>query len=76
LAPAKQNLAVVIAQIMFRGRDGPQSIAYAEVFDLKEFVAAVFRTFAADAAAERLDLGRDVPPLMPTMPYSRVSATR
>src|SRR5271166_5099726 len=37
--------------------------AHAEVFDLEEFLDAVFRAFAADAAflhaAERRDLGRD-----------------
>jgi hypothetical protein len=51
----------------------------AEVFDLEEFLDAVLRAFAADAAflhpAERGDLARGLgemmPSLMPTMPYSK-----
>jgi hypothetical protein len=54
--------------------------AHAEVFDFEEFLDAVFRAFAADAAflhaAEGGDPGRDEPSLMPTMPYSSASATR
>src|SRR5713101_8574040 len=41
----------------------PVNAAHAEVFDLEEFLDAVFRAFAADAAflhaAEERDLGRD-----------------
>jgi len=41
----------------------PVDAAHAEIFDLEEFLDAVFRAFAADAAflhaAERCDLGRD-----------------
>jgi hypothetical protein len=41
----------------------PIDAAHAEVFDFEEFLDAVFRAFAADAAflhaAERRDLGRD-----------------
>src|SRR5215469_2628469 len=41
----------------------PVDAAHAEVFDLEEFLDAVFRAFAADAAflhaAEGRDLGRD-----------------
>src|SRR6266446_5496133 len=44
-------------------RSSAVDAAHAEVFDLKEFLDAVFRAFAADAAflhaAERGDLGRD-----------------
>jgi hypothetical protein len=48
-----------------RLRDGrlPVDAAHAEVFDFEEFLGAVFRAFAADAAflhaAEGGDLGRD-----------------
>jgi hypothetical protein len=53
--------------------------AHAEVFDLEELLDAVLRAFAADAAflraAEGRDLGRDDALVMPTMPYSRASAT-
>src|SRR5206468_11577887 len=46
-----------------RSRALPVDAAHAEVFDLEEFLNAVFRAFAADAAflhaAERRDLGRD-----------------
>ena len=46
------------------GRDAlAVDAAHAEIFDLEEFLDAVFRAFAADAAllhaAERGDLGRD-----------------
>ena len=59
--------------------------AHAEVFDLEEFLDAVFRAFAADAALLRAAEGgalasgisvEMMPSLMPTMPYSSASATR
>ena len=48
---------------MRRAEELAVDAAHAKVFDLEEFLDAVFRAFAADAAflhaAERGDLGRD-----------------
>ena len=65
---------------MRRAEELAVDAAHAEVFDFEEFLDAVFRAFAADAAffhaAEGAISVEMMPSLMPTMPYSRASATR
>jgi hypothetical protein len=66
----------------------PVDTAHAEVFDLEEFLGAVFRapvdhqmgpmplSFMPPNGAISVEMMKMTPSLMPTMPYSSPSATR